>query len=88
MVLRHVSGYFDEQHVGPFLQVNQSQAEANCNRNGGHLAAYTSLEEQMEVRLWRQHGAAAPQLTQLLAAGSGRGRERIRCPAQPRRLRH
>jgi hypothetical protein len=30
-------------------QVNQTQAEASCNRYGGHLAAYTSLEEQMEV---------------------------------------
>jgi hypothetical protein len=29
--------------------VNQTEAEANCNRNGGHLAAYTSVEEQMEV---------------------------------------
>ena len=29
------------------LQVNQSQAEANCNRFGGHLAADTSLEEQV-----------------------------------------
>ncbi len=29
--------------------VNQSTAEANCNRHGGHLAAYTSPEEQQEV---------------------------------------
>jgi hypothetical protein len=29
------------------LQVNQTQAEANCNQYGGHLAAYTSLEEQV-----------------------------------------
>jgi hypothetical protein len=33
----------------PLLQVNQTVAHANCNRNGGHLAAFTQLEEQLEV---------------------------------------
>ena len=31
------------------LQVNQTDAEANCNRYGGHLAAYTSIEEQVRL---------------------------------------
>jgi hypothetical protein len=29
--------------------VNQTVAEANCNRNGGHLGAFTMLDEQLEV---------------------------------------
>ena len=30
-------------------QVNQTVAEASCNRNGGHLAAFTQIEEQLEL---------------------------------------
>ncbi len=29
--------------------MNQTVAEANCNRNGGHLGAFTMLDEQLEV---------------------------------------
>jgi hypothetical protein len=33
-------------------QVNQTVAEAACNRAGGHLAAFTSIDEQLEVEAY------------------------------------
>jgi hypothetical protein len=44
--------------------VNQSTAEDNCKRYGGHLAAYTSIEEQMVKAGWGPGagGAAAAAL--------------------------
>ncbi len=38
-------------------QVTQAVAEENCKRHGGHLAAYTSLEEQQEVENFFIDGA-------------------------------
>jgi hypothetical protein len=37
-------------------QVNQTVAEAACNRAGGHLAAFTAIDEQLEVEQYYVRG--------------------------------
>jgi hypothetical protein len=55
--LTNVSYYFNNSGGGQSF----SEAEASCLENGGHLAAYASLDEQLEVeRYFIDYGWWAP----------------------------
>jgi hypothetical protein len=51
------------------VKADQAGAEAACNQQGGHLATYTSLAEQMEVEQVGKHAASQGALGACLLMG-------------------
>ncbi len=51
-------------------EVDSNTAEENCKKNGGHLAAYISLEEQAEVeQFYTKKGYLMPKFHQIYWMG-------------------
>ena len=52
------------------MLVDQATAQEDCKRNGGHLAAYISLEEQAEVeQFYTKRGFLLPKFHQIYWMG-------------------